>query len=202
VRDRTVRRATVLGRTARSAVAAVAVLAAFALAGCGGSSTQTTTGSRVAHKAAAKKPPVCLPKAEAALSRSLGPHVKELSQSPSIGGNAEPQCTFKVGLTGGRRLTVIANLDTGPQPYFRLERTSVEATQQFSVTRNIPAPEVISGLGLDADWYPEQRQIQTTDGITLITVTVNWAGVTQRRRRTVAEAVARAYLHHPFHSPP
>ena len=99
-------------------------------------------------------------------------------------------------MTAGRSRTgsVVANLDSGAQPYFRLERTAVEATQQFSTTRNVAAPQTIKGLGLDADWYPAQQQLQTTDGVRLITITVAWHGVSQGRRRALAVAVARPYL--------
>jgi hypothetical protein len=165
----------------------------FALVGCGssGSSTSQTT-ARVAAKPAA--PPLCLPKAEVALSRFVGVHASEITNSPGKGDNAEPQCTLKVRLTDGRRMSVVANLDSSPQPYFRLERTAVEATQQFSVTRNVAAPQTIKGLGKDADWYPAEQQLQTTDGVRLITVTVTWHGVSQGRRRALAVAVARPYL--------
>jgi hypothetical protein len=170
------------------------LMVGFALAGCGGSSASS---SHTTARVVAKPAPLCLPKAEVALSRLVGVHVSQLTNSPGMGANAEPQCTFKVRLTHGRRLSVIANLDSSPQPYFRLERTAVEATQQFSTTRNIAAPQTIKGLGMDADWYPAQQQLQTTDGVRLITVTVTWHGVSQGRRRALAVAVARLYLRGP-----
>lgn len=169
------------------------LMGGFALAGCGSSGSSSSKATTSAHKAA-QAPPLCLPKAEVALSRAVGVHVSQLTNSPGMGDNAEPQCTFKVRLTDRRRMSVVANLDSGPQPYFRLERTAVEATQQFSATRNIAAPQTIKGLGMDADWYPAEQQLQTTDGVRLITVTVTWHGVPQGRRRALAVAVARPYL--------
>lgn len=85
-------------------------------------------------------------------------------------------------------------VDTGPQPYFRLERTAVEAQQVFSAQREAPAPVQIPGVGLDADWFPDQQQIMTTDGKQLITAAVSWRHSKQSDRRALAEAAARAYL--------
>jgi hypothetical protein len=88
---------------------------------------------------------------------------------------------------------VVAIVDSSPQPYFRLERTVVEATQQFS-SAPLPMPVHIGGLGLDADWFPQPRQIETTDGRRLITVGVVWHGVPTRRRIALAKVIARTYL--------
>lgn len=162
-----------------------------ALAGCSGSSVSSSHALRAR---AAAKPPVCLPQAKAVISRFVGTGAQEISQAPSIGNNAEPQCTFRVRGTDGRRLVVVANVDSSPQPYFRLERTAVEQTQQFSTKRLIAAPQSVKGIGLDADWYPNVQQLQTTDGRVLMTLTVTWQGVPQARRRALAVAVARPYL--------
>lgn len=105
-----------------------------------------------------------------------------------------PQCSFQARLGDGQRVTVVANLDSGPSPYFRLERTVVEQAQVFAPTPLISPPVGILGLGLAADWFPEEKQLMTTDGRRLITISFNWPGATQKREQAVAEAVARPYL--------
>jgi len=97
------------------------------------------------------------------------------------------------------RVTVI--VDAGAQPYFRLERTAVEAQQVFSSVREAPAPVQIPHLGLDADWFPDQQQMMTTDGRRLITAAVSWRHVPAARRRKLAAEAARAYLGPPRHNP-
>jgi hypothetical protein len=46
----------------------------------------------------------------------------------------------------------------------------------------------------DADWFPLEAGLTTTDGTHLITIGVSWPGVTAGRRRHAAEDVARIYL--------
>ena len=58
----------------------------------------------------------------------------------------------------------------------------------------IAAPVSVSGLGLDADWFPAQKQLMSTDGKRLITVTVDWHGVPAARKRAVARAALTPYL--------
>ena len=89
---------------------------------------------------------------------------------------------------------MIANVDNGPQPYFRLERTIVEAGQQFGAVRTAAPPQSVTGLGLDAAWFPDEMKLMTTDGVRLITVTINWPGTSGARRRALARATARDYL--------
>jgi hypothetical protein len=120
-----------------------------------------------------------------------------ISASPSVGNNGMPQCTFSADVAARGRIQTVANVDTGPQPYFRLERTEVEASQVFTPTRLTPAPESISGLGLEADWFPAYPQLMATDGSRLITVSVDWRSASQGRERTLAEAMARTYLRTP-----
>jgi hypothetical protein len=95
------------------------------------------------------------------------------------------------------RVAATANVNTGPQPYFVLERTAIEAAQQFTATRMIAAPQAVSRLGIEADWFPAETQLMTTDGVRLITVSVSWRGATQARKRALAVALARTYLRHP-----
>lgn len=92
--------------------------------------------------------------------------------------------------------TVLADLDSSPQPFFRLERASVEASQNVLWSHESTAlyPVDVQGIGLAATWFPGSDQFMTTDGVRLITVTVHWPGASSARRRGLAEAVARTYL--------
>jgi hypothetical protein len=105
-----------------------------------------------------------------------------------------PQCAFSAELNGGARVLVVANVDSAPQAFFRLERTAVEAAQNFTSPRVVPAPQHVTGLGLDADWFPSGQHLMTRDGNRLIDVAVTWQGASPARKQGLAEAVARAYL--------
>ena len=135
------------------------------------------------------------------VATELGAPASSISQSASTGNNGMPQCVLTVMRSSQPTVRVTANLDDGAQPYFRLERTAVEATQQFGTERLYAAPDQISGLGLDADWYPDANYVQTTDGVRLITVTVAWPGSSQEQRRALSAAIARRYLGPLHHNP-
>jgi hypothetical protein len=182
--------ASLLRRTGRFAwlIAGLGLMAGFALAGCGASSSSATREAQISPKAVASAPR-CLPKAEVGLSRVVGAHVSEISQSPSNG-----RCTFRIRQLDGRRLTVVAKQDSRPQPDVRLERVAVRTTQQFADRRVFAVLQTVDGLGMDANWYPVKQQLQATDGRVLVTVTVSGTGVSQDRRRALAIAVARPYL--------
>jgi hypothetical protein len=123
------------------------------------------------------------------LSRVVGAHVSEISQTPAAG-----RCTFHIRGVDGRRTSVVAGVDSRAQPDARLERVAVRTTQQFADRRVFAVLQTIDGLGMDANWYPVKRQLQATDGRVLVTVTVSGTGVSQDRRRALAIAVARPYL--------
>jgi hypothetical protein len=131
------------------------------------------------------------------MARFLTVAPASITASASTGTNGMPQCSFTARPAARDRVNAIANVDNGPQPYFRLERTVVEASQVFTPTRLTPAPQAITGLGLEADWFPGYPQLMVTDGIRLVTVSVTWPGVSQGRQRTLAEALARTYLRTP-----
>lgn len=161
------------------------------LAACGQSSTASHTSSARAKPARVS---VCLPKARDALARAFAVPTGAVALAASTGNNDYPQCTFSAHLPNGRRADVIANADNGPQPYFVLERTEVEETQQFTAQRMIAAPTPVSRLGLDAWWFPAETKLMTTDGVQLITITVSWPHATQARERALAKVIARTYL--------
>lgn len=106
-----------------------------------------------------------------------------------------PQCAFHA-VAGSSDVRVTANVDTAPQTYLRLERTVEEAVQHFSSAHGAN-PQDISGLGLDADWFPDQQQLMTANKTQLVTVTVKWPAAPPTRRQALAELVARTYLRHP-----
>jgi hypothetical protein len=163
------------------------IVVAGALSGCGAQ----------AHR----RPPLCVQSARAVLAAHLGVQVSAVSQAVSTGSNDMPQCVLTVRRPGSRPVQVTVNLDNGPQPYFRLERTAVEATQQFSTVRLYTAPQQISGLGLDADWFPDSDYLETTDGSRLITVTIGWPGSKGTQRRALAVVIARPFIGRLHHNP-
>jgi hypothetical protein len=158
------------------------------LAGCGGGSNQPAA-TTAKQPAVAKHPSVCLPHARAVVAHGLGVAPASVTAAQSTGNNAMPQCSFRA-----RRVVLIVNVDSSPQTFQRLERAVVEEAQQFSTTRDVPAPERVAGLGLDADWFPFEGQLLTADNRRLITVTVKWPGAAKKRARALSAAVARIYL--------
>ena len=131
---------------------------------------------------------MCLSDVRALIAPAGGAHAARAVAGTSS--EASPQCVYSAG-----RLTVTVIVDTGAQPYFRLERAIVEDSQQFGTVRIEPAPEHVPGLGLDASWFPGEQHLMTTDGRRLLTVQVSGRGTSQSQRRTLATAVAALYLH-------
>ena len=148
-----------------------------------------------------RKPVVCVPSARPTLAAHLRVQVSAVSRTVSKGNNGMPQCVLTVTRPGQPTVRVTVNLDNGAQPYFRLERTSVEASQQFGTKRLYAAPTLIMGLGLDAYWYPDANYAQTTDGVNLITATISWPGSSQAQRQALSVAVARRFLGRIHHNP-
>jgi hypothetical protein len=128
------------------------------------------------------------------MARFLNLGADRITAAASTGNNAMPQCSFDARASHRPGVKLIANVNTAPQPYFVLERAEVEAAQQFTTRRMIAPPEAVTGLGIGAAWFPAERQLMTTDGKKLITISVSWSGVSQSRRRWLAEKVARTYL--------
>lgn len=164
---------------------------ALLLAGCGGRAAPKRDAAAKRHAATGP----CTDTAKAAFAAALGVSSAAVSTAPSTGNNTYPQCSYRAVLGTGKRVVALANIDTGPQPYFILERTEVEASQVFTAgaKRLYPAPTPVK-LGLDAWWFPGNTYLMTTEGVRLYTVTITWRGVTQKMRRDLAIAVARTYL--------
>jgi hypothetical protein len=117
-----------------------------------------------------------------------------ITTAVATGNDGYPECTYATSVPGGKRVSLNVDVDTGPQPYFVLERTIVEAAQPFTPTRLSPAPQAVMGLGLEASWFPNRDQLMSTDGLKLLTVTVAWPGASRNRQVAVATALSRPYL--------
>lgn len=128
------------------------------------------------------------------MARFLAVSARGIAGKASIANNGMPQCAFSADLTGATRVLVVANIDNAPQAFFRLERTAVEAAQNFTSPRVVASPQRIGGLGLDADWFPSSQQLMTSDGNRLISVAVSWRNASTARKQGLAEVVARPYL--------
>jgi hypothetical protein len=120
-----------------------------------------------------------------------------IAAAASTGNNSMPQCSYTAHLAGGKRVVAVANIDTAPQAYFRLERAAVEEGQAFTSGKPPPPPQSVRHLGMDAFWFPVQTELMTTDGVRLITVSVEWSGVGVKRKQALAVALSRTYLRAP-----
>ena len=169
----------------------VGLLTGLALVGCGTSSRSSATSTKAA--AQPKPPPVCAPAAGTVIARHAGVGAGALEARATTGNNAEPECHFR-----GPGVSVVVNVDSSPQPYQRLERTIEEDGQQFGTERTFTPPVTVPKLGLDAAWVPDQSELLTTDGRSLLTITVAWRGEKQARQLALATLVARRYLGKPI----
>ncbi len=174
----------------RAAGVIVGLLTGLVLAGCGASSRSSATSTK---EAARPKPPVCAPAARAVIARDAGVAVGALTARATTGNNAEPECHFRAP-----GVSVVVNIDSSPQPYQRLERTIDEDSQSFGTERNFTPPVTVPKLGLDAAWVPDESQLLTTDGRSLLTITVAWRGEKRARQIALATLVARGYLGRPI----
>ncbi len=124
----------------------------------------------------------------------LGVSVAGVSVRVTTANSGSPECDFTARPGGQGTVKLSVEVDTAPQPYAVLERSAEEAAQIFGPVRFETPPQNITGLGLDADWFPAQQHLMTTDGVALITATVSWPSVRQARRRALAAVAARPYL--------
>ena len=110
----------------------------------------------------------------------------------------EASCRFTTrGAGGARTLDVVAELDSAPQAFYRLEREVVEYGQNVLWHNEGAAayPRDVAHLGLDADWLAAADQLITTDGVRLITILVNAAPAhAADGAEGIAASLARCYL--------
>ena len=178
---------------------AAPVALALLLGGCGGSSAHhSSTHATVTHvtarrsSAAASTP--CASRSRDAVARFLAVAPASVSLVAGTGNNGFPQCTFRAHAAHTQPVSVTANVYNGPQPYFLLERQAVETAQLFGPKRTATPPIALNNLGIEADWFPDLGQLLSTDGLRLITVTMNWPRVRTARQIALAEALSRTYL--------
>jgi hypothetical protein len=174
-----------------------ACVALMLLGGCGGSTAHKTgTRAAVARRdgsgAAASTP--CASRSRDAVARFLALAPASVSVAAGKGNNLMPQCTFTAHPAHASTVSMVANIDNGPQPYFILERTAVETSQLFGPKRFVAAPTALNNLGIEADWFPNLGAVMSTDGLQLITVTMNWPGAPVGRKIALGEALSRTYL--------
>jgi hypothetical protein len=174
------------------------VLAAL-LAGCGSSgggttATQVATTNRVDTQgsavAARPLPTACAARARAALGDGTRSDAFPAS-------NGADGCRLTAS-----GLTAIVLLDSAPQPYYRLEREVTEFGQNVDWTKVPPSayPRTIKHLGLDANWFPLQSRLLTTDGVRLITIKLH-GPLDPAAKRDLAVRLAHVYLG-PLQKPP
>jgi hypothetical protein len=149
---------------------ALAVSAAFAVAGCGGT----------VHRAAASP---CSPRVTAA----AGPHAR----ADVVSRDFELVTCRYASSTEAVRVTV----DTAPQAWVRWQRAQVERTQTAVEWANVPSqqPRNVTGVGLGAFWVLAPRELVASDGHELLTVRV-LAPSGAAAARQAAIRVARASL--------
>jgi hypothetical protein len=163
------------------------VLAAL-LAGCGSSSHERSMivhvkGQTVTYPFRPGLPPACAHRGGAAVDAA---HAE-----PFKAPNGADGCRLTA-----QGLTAIVMLDSAPQPYFRLEREVTEFGQNVDWTK-VPAsayPRTIKHLGLDANWFPLQHRLLTTDGVRLVTVKLRSASMDPAELRDTAVRLAGVYL--------
>ena len=107
------------------ALSSIAVLLAAAAlcVGCGSSSRSSTRAAPAPAKPSAPaRAPVCRPAARGLVASALSVPVASVTAVAGEGSNAQPECRFSARLRSGHRVKVVANVDSAPQAYFRLER--------------------------------------------------------------------------------
>jgi hypothetical protein len=134
-------------------------------------------------------PVICAPAARAQVARAADVGVASVGVRRGESSQATPECRFRA-----RAIQVTVDVDSFPQPYFRLERTAIEDEQQFGTVRLEAAPVPITGIGIEAFWFPTEQKVMATEGRRLITVLIAWRGAGSRRREALAQAIVRRYL--------
>jgi hypothetical protein len=160
------------------------------LSACAG--TLRTESRPQPQHAARKTVAGCAPKAQADVAHDLD--VGSVTARPSVGSNGMRQCTFTAQLKAGR-VSVIVNVDDGPQVEFRLERTVAEATQLFGPPPpGWHAPIGLGGLGPYASWFTNDDRLLASNGIDLITVYVTWPHESRPAMIMLARAAIAQYM--------
>ena len=187
------------GLRRRLLLAAGGLIAALPIVGCGsaGAPSHTSTTHAATHATRmAAAPSVCTPRARPAIAGVEHLSPRALSTRAAKAGSGYPECVFTLRMRGRRVVRVTVQVDTAPDAYAVLERTVDEAVQIWPVRFQSP-PQHIDRLGIDADWFPEEQHLMTTDAVRLITATVAWPRGTRAQKVALAVAAARPYLGRP-----
>ena len=182
----------------------IPVVLAAGIIGCGSSSGHTptsaappqvaaptagTTTTSASHLAQA-----CSPRARATLARAASVATSSVRAKPFTASSGAESCHLQ---SSGGDLDVVSELDSAPQPYFRMEREQVEFWQnvEWSHKTARASPRPVKHLGLDGYWFPLQSRLLTTDGVRLVMVKVR-SGPTgdPTEREAIATRLARVYL--------
>jgi hypothetical protein len=168
-----------------------ALLGAVLLSACSGSlhpAASTSQTSTTASKAAL----LCPQQAKADIARDLG--IRGVSTGRSVGTNGMPQCEFTARLHG-HTVSVLVNVDNGPQVRFRLDRTVEEATQLFGpVPPGWHAPQGLFGLGPYAAWFIAQDKLLASNGSDLLSVWITWPHASKATMIQLARAAIAQYM--------
>jgi hypothetical protein len=179
---------------AAAAVATVALGLSLAMAGCGGGGRHTAARTRPSATRALPAP--CSSRSRRALARSAGIAVDLVASSPFTTSSGAASCRFSTRPSAAGRLDVVAELDSAPQAYYRLEREVVEFGQNviWGHLGRRAYPVAIAHLGLDADWIPAENELVTSDGVRLVTIVVDSVPASAGGGARVAASLARSYL--------
>jgi hypothetical protein len=178
--------------------ASALAFASFAL-GVGATLTACGTAADGAHQrssAAVGLAPPCAPQAVQALARAAALPPRAIDTVAFTASGGEASCRFTTRSPDGRGLDVVAELDSAPQAFYRLEREAVEYAQNVLWAHEGEAsyPRQVQHLGLDADWFPAGHQLATTDGVRLITIVFVAGSRATPAPERICTSLARVYL--------
>ena len=139
----------------------------------------------------------CAARARDVLARAAAVAAGAIVASPFTAPSGAASCHFKTRRAAIGPLDVVAELDGAPQAYYRLEREVVEYAQNviWGHLGEQAYPRTIAHLGLDADWFARDDRLATSDGVRLITIIVSTSPAHASGRESIAEQLARVYLH-------
>ncbi len=170
--------ATLRGPAARAPRRSVLAVAAGIVATACGSSASALRAPCQAH-------------ARAVIAAAVHLRPTLLTAVRGVGNNSYPQCTYSA-----RGVSVTVNVYDGPQTYFLVERTAIEAGQQAGFSGGQSAVPVVqvNGIGEEAFWFPGRSEFLTTDGHRMIDVTVGPEHEPPAALQALGEIAARPYL--------
>jgi hypothetical protein len=161
------------------------IVAVGLIAGCG----STDHARPVARSPQGPARAACATRSVAVLARASGLAARSIHSAPFTALDGSASCRFSAR-TASQRMSVVVEIDTAPQAYYRLEREAVEYGQNVLWHHQPESayPQYVLRVGVEADWFPAERTLMATDDQRLITVTTSAAA------KGLAADVARVYL--------